>query len=100
MHSPADRRKRALPDATRLGPEPPQVTPPGSMVTGWATPTREDCLVLDVSIPDPAAVGLPVMVWIQGGIFEIQSSAPYNGSCSARDGVVGVVINLGVGLTR
>ena len=33
------------------------------------------------------------MVWIQGGMFEISSTAAYNGSHFARDGVVCVVIN-------
>jgi para-nitrobenzyl esterase len=37
------------------------------------------------------------MVWIQGGMFEIQSSAPYDGRRFARDGVVCVVINWRVG---
>ena len=47
--------------------------------------------------PDSGAAGLPVMVWIQGGMFEIQSSAPYDGGRFARDGVVCVVINWRVG---
>ena len=47
--------------------------------------------------PDPGAAGLPVMVWISGGAFEIQSSAHYDGSRFARDGVVCVVINWRVG---
>ena len=33
------------------------------------------------------------MVWIQGGMFEISSTAAYDGSRFARDGVVCVVIN-------
>ena len=52
-----------------------------------------DCLNLNVWTPDPAAVGLPVMVWIQGGMFELSSTAAYNGRQFARDGVVCVVIN-------
>jgi carboxylesterase type B len=47
--------------------------------------------------PDPGAGGLPAMVWIQGEMFEIQSSAPYDGSRFARDGVVCVIINWRVG---
>jgi para-nitrobenzyl esterase len=84
-------------DASRLGPEPPQVAPPGSVGSAWATGTGEDCLVLNVWTPDPGDAGLPVMVWIQGGMFEIQSSVPYDGSRFARDGVVCVVINWRVG---
>jgi carboxylesterase type B len=84
-------------DATRLGAEPPQLAPPESVASAWLTTTGEDCLVLNVWTPDPGAAGLPVMVWIQGGAFEIQSSAPYDGSRFARDGVVCVVINWRVG---
>lgn len=84
-------------DATRLGAEPPQVPPPGSVASGWVTSTGEDCLNLNVWTPDLGAAGLPVMVWIQGGMFEIQSSAPYDGRQFARDGIVCVVINWRVG---
>jgi para-nitrobenzyl esterase len=84
-------------DATRLGAEPPQVAPPESVASAWVTTKGEDCLVLNVWTPDPGAAGLPVMVWIQGGAFEIQSSAPYDGSRFARDGVVCLVINWRVG---
>ena len=41
----------------------------------------------------PGRGGLPVMVWIQGGMFELSSTAAYDGSRFARDGVVCVVIN-------
>jgi para-nitrobenzyl esterase len=97
-------------DATALGPEPPQVAPPstGGAAEGvpedwtevddaFAKVTRgvpsEDVLNLNVWTPDPAANGLPVMVWIQGGMFELSSTAAYDGSRFARDGVVCVVIN-------
>ena len=53
----------------------------------------EECLNLNVWTPDPGAAGLPVMVWIQGGMFELSSTAAYDGSRFARDGVVCVVIN-------
>ena len=97
-------------DATELGPEPPQVAPPatGGTPSGpaeeWddiddafagvarADPSDE-CLNLNIWTPDPAAPGLPVMVWIQGGMFELSSTAAYDGSRFARDGVVCVVIN-------
>ena len=55
--------------------------------------SSEDCLNLNVWTPDPGAAGLPVMVWIQGGMFELSSTAAYDGSRFARDGVVCVVIN-------
>jgi para-nitrobenzyl esterase len=97
-------------DATEPGPEPPQVAPPatGGSATGptenWeevddvfakverAVPSDE-YLNLNIWTPDPAAVGLPVMVWIQGGMFELSSTSAYDGSRFARDGVVCVVIN-------
>ena len=85
-------------DATRYGPSPPQVAPPEAAGPEWDTSLAgEDCLILNVWTPDPGAAGLPVMVWIQGGAFEISSSASYDGSHFARDGVVCVVINWRVG---
>ena len=97
-------------DATRLGAEPPQVAPPttGGPQSGaeedWAdvadafgaverSASTQDCLNLNVWTPDLGSVALPVMVWIQGGMFELSSTAAYDGSRFARDGVVCVVIN-------
>ena len=97
-------------DATRPGPEPPQVAPPSTggpdqgaaedwtdVTSAFAAVERAapsgDCLNLNVWTPDPGAARLPVMVWIQGGMFEISSTAAYDGSRFARDGVVCVVIN-------
>ncbi|GAA4397785.1 carboxylesterase family protein [Fodinibacter luteus] len=96
-------------DANRLGPEPPQVAPPssggpdagagedwGAVAEAFAAVERaaaaQECLNLNVWTPDPGAAGLPVMVWIQGGMFELSSTAAYDGSRFARDGVVCVVI--------
>ena len=85
-------------DATSPGPSPAQVAPPESAGSGWDTAvTGEDCLTLNVWTPDPGAGGLPVMVWIQGGMFEIGATAAYDGRHFARDGVVCVVINWRVG---
>ena len=53
----------------------------------------QDCLNLNLWTPDPAATGLPVMVWIQGGMFELSSTSAYDGAHFARDGVVCVVVN-------
>ena len=97
-------------DATELGPEPPQVAPPsvggpvGGVGESWAdvgaafeavqrAASHEDCLNLNIWTPDPGAAGMPVLVWIQGGMFELSSTAAYDGSRFARDGVVCVVIN-------
>ena len=57
----------------------------------------EDCLNLNIWTPGPGAAGLPVMVWIPGGMFEVGSTAAYDGSRFARDGVVCVTINYRVG---
>jgi para-nitrobenzyl esterase len=55
----------------------------------------DDCLNLNVWTPDPAAAGLPVLVWIHGGSFMNGSGSvgEYDGSAFARDGVVCVTIN-------
>lgn len=85
-------------DATKYGASPFQLAPPESAGTEWDTSLAgEDCLNLNVWTPDPGSAGLPVMVWIQGGAFEIGSTAAYNGANFARDGVVCVVINWRVG---
>ena len=88
-------------DALAFGPEPPQLRPPrdhpaAAMVWDPAEP-GEDCLNLNIWTPDPAAHGLPVMVWIPGGMFEVGTGASYDGSRFARDGVVCVTINYRVG---
>ena len=97
-------------DASRMGPEPPQVAPPttagprGGATEDWEgvaeavagvdrAARSEDCLNLNVWTPDPGAAGLPVMVWIQGGMFELSMTAAYDGGHFARDGVVCVVLN-------
>jgi carboxylesterase type B len=57
----------------------------------------DDCLNLNVWTPDPGHTGLPVMVFIPGGMFEVGTGATYDGSRFARDGVVCVTINYRVG---
>ena len=90
-----------LRDALAFGAEPPQPRPPrdhpaAAMVWDPAEP-GEDCLNLNIWTPDPAAIGLPVIVWIPGGMFEVGTGATYDGSRFARDGVVCVTINYRVG---
>ena len=92
---------RGTRDALAFGQEPPQLKPPrdhpaAAMVWDPAEP-GEDCLNLNVWTPDPAAHGLPVMVWIPGGMFEVGTGASYDGSRFARDGIVCVTINYRVG---
>ena len=86
-------------DATSYGATPPQVAPPTEGAgTDWDTGASDpDYLNLNVWTPDPHAVGLPVMVWIQGGQFEFSTTASYDASSFARDGVVCVVFNWRVG---
>jgi len=89
-------------DALSFGAEPPQPrmpadSPAAALVWDPAVP-GDDCLNLNVWTPDPGATGLPVMVWIPGGMFEVGSGATYDGSRFARDGVVCVTINYRVGV--
>ncbi|MFC4015357.1 carboxylesterase/lipase family protein [Nonomuraea purpurea] len=59
----------------------------------------EECLNLNVWTPDPGGAGLPVLVWIHGGMFTKGSGsvAGYRGTSFARDGVVCVTINYRLG---
>ena len=96
-------------DGTRPGAEPPQVAPPrtGGPDAGAAERWDDvgeafeavergdpspDCLNLNIWTPDLGAADLPVLVWIQGGMFELSSTSAYDGASFARDGVVCVVI--------
>jgi para-nitrobenzyl esterase len=86
-------------DALTAGPMPPQLPypPPWDvLIPEWAT-VGEDCLNLNIWTPSKGLAGLPVMVWIPGGMFEAGSGATYDGSLFARDGIVCVTINYRVG---
>jgi carboxylesterase type B len=86
-------------DTLDFGPEVPQLRPPPeiqALVPDPAVP-GEDCLNLNIWSPDLGSAGLPVMVWIHGGMFEVGSGASYDGSRFARDGVVCVTLNYRVG---
>ena len=88
-------------DALAFGAEPfqprmPADDPTSGLVWDPAEP-GEDCLNLNVWTPAPIATGLPVMVWVPGGMFEVCSGAAYDGGRFARDGVVCVTINYRVG---
>jgi para-nitrobenzyl esterase len=90
-------------DALTFGPKPPQPAyppPVAPLIPPELTGPGEDCLTLNVWSPDLAAAGLPVIVWIPGGMFAYHatSASPwYDGSRFARDGVVCVTINYRVG---
>ncbi|PWY71463.1 triacylglycerol lipase [Aspergillus heteromorphus CBS 117.55] len=64
--------------------------------------TSEDCLFLDVYAPSASknSTGLPVFVWIQGGGFNTNSNANYNGTGliqASGTGIVVVTFNYRVG---
>ena len=89
-------------DALTFGPKSPQVAYPPGIAEALAelVGSGEDCLTLNIWIPDLGAAGRPVMVWIPGGMFEFHATgatAFYDGSRFARDGVVCVTINYRVG---
>ena len=87
-------------DALAFGPEPPQPRPDDPMISAMVPDPAvpgEDCLNLNIWSPGAGSSGLPVMVWIPGGMFEVGTGASYDGSRFARDGVVCVTINYRVG---
>jgi para-nitrobenzyl esterase len=86
-------------DALTYGPTTPQPPVPPSVAALIPNPAipGEDCLNLNIWSPDLGSAGLPVMVWIPGGMFEFGTGAVYDGSHFARDGIVCVTINYRVG---
>jgi para-nitrobenzyl esterase len=82
-------------DATQYGPSCPQ--PPGTPFTP-PPPFSEDCLFLNVQTPAlrPDA-RRPVLVWIHGGGFTLDSGRDYVGSDLAAGGTVVVTINYRLG---
>lgn len=87
-------------DAGEFGPQCPQAAFPG--VQGAPQPpedTTGEWLTVNVWTPDPAARGLPVMVWIHGGAYLFGSGGPgYDGSVFASAGVVFVSCNYRLGV--
>lgn len=78
------------------GPYPP---PMDALLPSSVSP-GDDYLNLSVWTLDPAASGLPVIVWIHGGAFVrgANSVPTYDGAAFARDGVVLVGINYRLGV--
>jgi para-nitrobenzyl esterase len=62
-----------------------QATPAGGLVGG------EECLTLDVYVPEHADGPLPVLFWVHGGAFRTGAAADYDGSLLAAQGPVVVV---------
>jgi para-nitrobenzyl esterase len=87
--------------AERFGPVAPQnPSMMEALFGGESESWSEDCLYLNVWTPEPRpGAGLPVMVWIHGGGFEMGSgSSPlYDGTSFAREGVVMVTLNYRLG---
>src|SRR5262245_46038171 len=78
-------------EALAFGPKSPQVAYPPGIAEALAelVDAGEDCLTLNVWTPDLGRRGLPVMVWIAGGMFEFHATgatAFYDGGRFARDG--------------
>ena len=88
---PAPSRTAPL-DATAPGPVGIQPAVGG----GWMG--TENCLTLDVYVPDGATGPLPVLLWVHGGAFLTGAAADYDGSFMAARGpavVVAVSYRLG-----
>jgi para-nitrobenzyl esterase len=85
--------------ADKPGPACPQVVTPGKPnLGGYAGPTDEDCLTLDVTAPQ-AAKKAPVMVWIFGGgnVTGATDLPSYDARNFARDGIIVVAMNYRLG---
>ncbi|EQD84699.1 carboxylesterase/lipase family protein [Saccharopolyspora erythraea] len=78
---------------------PQEAAPMPGQVSPWKPGDSTECLTVNVWSPDVGARGLPVLVWIHGGMFMHGSSASpaYDGAALAREGVVFVSLNYRVG---
>lgn len=95
-------------EALTPGPSAPQHTPPATRLPGLdisplsASPWEpgRDYLTVNVWAPEPAATGLPVMVFLHGGAFLLggKDAALYDGASFARGGVVLVTVVYRMGL--
>jgi carboxylesterase type B len=86
-------------DAVAFGAAPPQVAPTPRAPSMWRPGDGLDCLTVNVWTPDPGSAGLPVMVWIYGGLWKhgAASMPHYDGATLAASGVVVVTFNYRVG---
>lgn len=85
--------------ADRFGAAPPQLAPAPGAPAAWRPGDGLDCLTVNVWSPDVAAAGLPVLVWLYGGLWKhgAASMPQYDGAELARGGVVVVTLNYRVG---
>ncbi|WP_149831025.1 carboxylesterase/lipase family protein [Streptomyces tailanensis] len=86
-------------DCVGFGAAPPQLAPAPTAPPAWRPDAGLDCLTLNVWSPDIGAAGLPVMVWIYGGLWKHGSSnmPQYDASTLADSGTVVVTFNYRVG---
>lgn len=80
---------------------PPCAQAPSAGRTEVSALSREDCLYLNVWMPQaPSSALLPVMVWIHGGGFQngMGTSPTYDGAALAAKGVIVVTINYRLGV--
>ena len=86
-------------EATQWGERPPQILggePAEMLPTDPREPQGEDCLVMNVWTPNPAAARRPVMVWLHGGGYRSGSGSYgiYEGRELARKhDVVAITVN-------
>ncbi|MEV6318643.1 carboxylesterase family protein [Streptomyces sp. NPDC051776] len=86
-------------DAVAFGAAPPQLAPAPGAPAMWRPGDGLDCLTVNVWTPDAGAAGLPVMVWIYGGLWKHGSAGMphYDATALAGSGVVVVTFNYRVG---
>lgn len=86
-------------DATGFGAAAPQPPAAPGAPPVWRPEAGLDCLSLNLWTPRTGEAGLPVMVWIHGGVWKYGASSmpQYDGSALARAGVVVVSLNYRVG---
>ncbi|WP_260640278.1 carboxylesterase/lipase family protein [Streptomyces angustmyceticus] len=86
-------------DALAFGTAPPQLAPAPGAPAMWRPGDGLDCLTVNVWTPDPGAAGLPVTVWIYGGLWKhgAASMPHYDAGRLAGSGVVVVTFNYRVG---
>lgn len=86
-------------DAVAFGTAPPQLSPAPGAPAMWRPGDGLDCLTANVWTPDPGRAGLPVMVWIYGGLWKhgAASMPHYDATALARSGAVVVTFNYRVG---
>ncbi|MFE1786909.1 carboxylesterase/lipase family protein [Streptomyces sp. NPDC059525] len=86
-------------DTLAFGAAPPQLAPAPGAPAIWRPGDGLDCLTVNVWTPDPGAAGLPVMVWIYGGVWKYGSASmpQYDATALAGAGVVVVTFNYRVG---